>query len=470
MDGMAGNWNIPRLLIAGTHSGVGKTTVAAGLARALSERGFSVACFKCGPDYLDPTYHAAACGGRPAINLDSWLMDKATLLATFIEGCKGCDFAIIEGVMGLYDGISPELETASTGEIAKWLRAPVYLVVDAAGMARSADALVAGFAGYDPALDFAGVILNRVSSARHGALLRSCIRSAKVAGTLVRGASSFGARHLGLKSAEYDAAAPAALAMAAELVHGLDLDAMQARAATAPALDGRPAHPILPPGDKRVRIALARDEAFHFYYPRNLAQLEAQGAQLLFFSPLSADRLPHADGIILGGGYPEQHAARLAANRGLLQDLRDAGANGMPIYAECGGLMYLARELVTIEGASYPLVGLLPGRVIMHNALQSLGYVTVTTTAPSLIGGAGTSFRGHEFRYSGLTLDEGPAVADLYASRKERTGEPAGGGFAPRENILASYVHAYWGASPAIAATFVARCAAWRRRQESSAP
>ena len=452
-------WDMPRLVIAGTHSGVGKTSIAVGLARAFGERGLKVACFKCGPDYLDPTYHALATGGRPSINLDSWLMDKAALLATFAQGSRGCDIAIVEGVMGLYDGLHSYDEEASTAQIAKWLRAPVYLVADAAGMARSADALVAGFVGYDRDVDIAGVILNRVSSARHADLLRSCIKAAPVVGTIPKGDRPFGARHLGLKSAEFDPTSPEAIAAAARLVRGIDLDALIQRSSTAPKLH-LPATPQPPLSRQtKVRIGVARDEAFHFYYPYNLAQLEAQGAELVAFSPLSDSRLPKVDGIIFGGGYPELYAARLSANLPLKNAIRQSAADGMPIYAECGGLIYLARELMAGDGALHELLGLIPGRVTMHPSLQSLGYVTVTTTADSLLGAKGTAFRGHEFRYSRLSLDAGAAVADIYDSLKARTKEPGSPGLMPGENILASYVHAHWAPSGAIAAAFVARCA-----------
>jgi cobyrinic acid a,c-diamide synthase len=452
--------NIPRLVIAGTHSGVGKTTVAVGLARALSDKGLSVACFKCGPDYLDPTYHAYACGGRPSVNLDSWLMDHDTLLATFAGGCAGHDIAIIEGVMGLYDGISPHNDAASTAQIAKWLRAPVVLVADAAGMARSADALVSGFVGYDREVEFGGVILNRVSGTRHGELLRECIKSTPVIGALARSDRPFGARHLGLKSAGYDPDSPAAIEAAAKMVGALDLEGLLAIAGRAQTLGVPGNMPLVAEArSAKVRIAVARDEAFHFYYPHNLALLEASGAELVNFSPLNDSSLPDVDGIIIGGGYPELYAAKLAGNLAMKRAIQKAATSGLPIYAECGGLIYLARELITRDGESHELLGLLPGRVTMHGSLQALGYVTVSTRFESMMGPAGSQFRGHEFRYSQLTLDEGVTVNDIYEAQKVRTGERASCGFAPSPNILASYVHAHWGASPLVAAAFVARCA-----------
>ena len=457
---------IPRLCVAGTGSGVGKTSVMVGLARALRARGLRVAVFKCGPDYLDPTYHARA-AGVTCHNLDGFMMGRDAVLATFARTARDADIALIEGVMGLYDGASPTEDTGSTAEIAKWLQAPVLLVVDASGMARSVAALVQGFARFDRALEVALVLCNRVGSESHLALLRAALADPPIVGGLPSDAAlAFPERHLGLRTAETDAIPESQLAAWGErIAQWVDLDALLACAHRAAPLEiAETAVPAAANGvEPRCRIGVAFDRALHFYYEDNLHRLEQLGAELVRFSPLDDRALPAVDGLYLGGGYPELHARELAANRGLLDDLARFAAQGRPVYGECGGLMLLCDAIRTLDGARHAMAGVLPGEAVMHDRLRALGYVEVETQRDGLLGPAGTRFRGHEFRYS--LLDGVPEAAPrAYEVQKRRNGERYPEGYV-RGGVLGSYVHAHWASNPAVPAALVAACCAARAVQ-----
>jgi cobyrinic acid a,c-diamide synthase len=459
--------DIPRVVIAGVSSGTGKTTVTVGLCRALRARGLRVALFKCGPDYLDPTYHRRAAGG-PSHNLDGWMMGREAVRATFQRASHGADIALIEGVMGLFDGASPTGDEGSTAEIAKWLDAPVLLVADAGGMARSLAALVAGFAGFDRGLRFAGVICNRVGSRGHLDLLKRALTAPPIVGGLPREPElAFPERHLGLLTAREDAVAESLFAAwGARASEWLDLDAILEIARVASSLVPVPSPPSAADGGRgpeRTRIALALDEAFHFYYDDNLRRLEALGAELVPFSPVRDAQLPPADGLYLGGGYPELHAEALAANSSMRDAVTTFARSGRPIYAECGGLMYLTRAIRTRDGRSHAMVGLFPCQAVMADRLEALGYVEVALEADTPIGPAGTRFRGHQFRYSRLTEADG-AIALAYSVRRRRGQEAFREGYRAGDNVLASYVHAHWASNPRVAEAFVASCAAARAR------
>jgi cobyrinic acid a,c-diamide synthase len=358
-----------RIVIAGLASGAGKTTVTVALARALRANGLRVATFKCGPDYLDPTYHARAAGGT-CHNLDGWMMGKDAVRATFARATYDADIALVEGVMGVFDGVSPTSDVGSTAEIAHWLEAPVLLVIDASGMARTIAALARGVSETDPLLQVAGVIAQRVGSRGHVELLRKALPSV-VGGLPVAAAHAFPERHLGLVQAGAvpDATLEAWGQLATEWI---DLERVVAIARRAPAI------PTPPPTPRQrtsaCRIALAYDEAFHFYYEDNLHRLDAAGAELVRFSPIASETLPRCDGIYIGGGYPEVFAERLSANRTLCDAI--AAFEG-PIYAECGGLMYLSQGIRTRDGKVHPMVGILPGAAVMSDNLAALGYVEV---------------------------------------------------------------------------------------------
>ena len=454
---------IPRVVIAGTSSGVGKTTVTVGLAGALRKRGLRVAVFKCGPDYLDPTYHTRATDA-PCHNLDGWMMGREAVVATFERASRGADVALIEGVMGLFDGASPTGDEGSTAEIAKWLQAPVLLVCDASGMARSVHALARGFATFDADLHVAGLVCNRVGSRGHLDLLREAMGSSlpMVGGLPDERALVFPERHLGLLMADR-AAVPDSVFVAwgERVAEWLDVDAILAIARAAAPLPEVPAEDRIDEGGPRARIGLALDEAFHFYYDDNLRRLEGLGAELVRFSPVHDARLPDIDGLYFGGGYPEIHAEALSRNTGMLEDVAAFAANGGPIYGECGGLMYLSKGIRTLDGRLHSMVGIVPGEAQMRDRLQALGYVEVDTLAATLLGSSGLRFRGHQFRYSDLQLETD--VEHAYTVRRCRGGAVFKEGFRVG-NTLASYVHAHWASNPLLAKGLVDACVAHARR------
>lgn len=454
---------IPRIVIAGTSSGVGKTTVTVGLAEALRKRGLRVAVFKCGPDYLDPTYHARA-ANAPCHNLDGWMMGREAVVATFARASRGADIALIEGVMGLFDGASPTGDEGSTAEIAKWLQAPVLLVCDVSGMARSLRALAHGFATFDADLHVAGIVCNRIGSRGHLDLLREVTGGSllTVGGLPDERALVFPERHLGLLTADRAAVPDVVFAAWGELVaEWLDVEAILAIARAAAPLPEVPVDDRVDEGEPRARIGLALDEAFHFYYDDNLRRLERLGAELVRFSPVHDARLPDVDGLYFGGGYPEVHAEALSRNIGMREDVAAFAANGGPIYGECGGLMYLSNGIRTIDGTLQSMVGIVPGEVQMRDRLQALGYVEVDTLDATVLGPSGLRFRGHQFRYSDLRLDAD--VDRAYTVRRRRGGAVFQEGYRVG-NTLASYVHAHWASNSLVAEGLVDACVAHARR------
>lgn len=448
---------IPRLVVAGTASGVGKTTFTVGLVRALRSHGLKVAVFKCGPDYLDPTYHARAAGTTPH-NLDGWMMGREAVLGTFLRASAGADIAIIEGVMGLFDGASATNDGGSTAEIAKWLDAPVLLVVDTSGMARSIGAVGRGFADFDPEVRVAGLICNRVGSKSHLELLRDASGHLPVLGGLPENRSaSFPERHLGLRSADERSVPDALISTWGELV--ADWCELEAIIALARKSGRLAAEPMAPPADRRessCTVGIAFDEAFHFYYEDNLTRLENAGARLVRFSPIHDAELPPVGGLYLGGGYPEAHAAELAANASMRRQIAAFAAAGGVIYAECGGLMYLCSELRTLDGCVYPMCGVVTARTEMCERLQALGYVEVQTRRDSILGAAGLQFRGHQFRYSRIERLSNENES-AFTIRRRRDGNALEEGFQTR-NTIASYVHAHWASNPAVPSALVDAC------------
>ncbi len=456
---------IPRLVIAGTSSNVGKTTVMVGLIRALRARGLRVAVFKCGPDYLDPTYHVRA-ADAPCHNLDGWMMGRDAVLSTFTRAAQETDIALLEGVMGLFDGASPTSEEGSTAEIAKWLKAPVLLVCDAGGMARSIAALAHGFTTFDASLLISGLICNRIGSRGHLDLLRKATEGLiPVMGGLPKESSlAFADRHLGLHSADRATVPEDVFVSWGERVsEWCDVDAIIALAKSAPALPEIPATARIVGEGVSCRIGLAFDEAFHFYYDHNLRCLENLGAELVRFSPIHDAHLPDVDGLYFGGGYPEVHADDLSRNLSMRNDVRSFAEAQGPIYGECGGLMYLSDGIRTVAGVLHPMVGLIPGEAEMKDRLQALGYVEVETKENTLLGPAGLRFRGHQFRYSDFHLS--PDVERAYSVCRRHGGEPFGEGYR-RGNTLVSYVHAHWASNPLLAQGFVQACVAYAGRRQ----
>lgn len=454
---------IPRLVIAGTSSNVGKTTVMVGLVRALRARGLRVAVFKCGPDYLDPTYHVRA-ADTPCHNLDGWMMGREAVLATFAHASRGADIALLEGVMGLFDGASPTSDEGSTAEIAKWLQVPVLLVCDAGGMARSIAALARGFATFDADLQVAGLICNRIGSRGHLDLLRKATEgSPPIMGGLPKESTlAFPDRHLGLHTADRVAMPDDVLAAWGDRVREwCDIDTIVAVARAAPLLPETAATERIVGEGVRCRIGLAFDEAFHFYYDDNLRRLESLGAELVRFSPIRDSRLPDVDGLYFGGGYPEVYAQVLSQNTAMRTDVAAFAEAKGPIYGECGGLMYLSSGIRMVDGTLHAMVGLVPGEAEMRERLQALGYVEVETQDVTMLGPPGLRFRGHQFRYSDFRLQVGAKC--VYAVRRRRGGEVFQEGYRIG-NTLASYVHAHWASNPLLAQGFVHACAAHARR------
>jgi cobyrinic acid a,c-diamide synthase len=453
--------NLPRIMIGGTGSGVGKTSLTLGLVALLTRRGLKVQTFKVGPDFLDPTWLALA-SGRPCYNLDGWMCGESYVRRLFAEKSADADIAVIEGVMGLFDGADAITSAGSSAEIARWLAAPVLLVANAHGVARSLAAVVRGFCGFEAGLEISGVIANRTGSGRHAAMLSDALQSAglpSLVGAVPRnGLPGLPSRHLGLVTAGSDLLTPTLLAELADQVEcSLQLDSILALAAAAPTLQ-------LPPSlqaatsSQPVRIGIARDGAFHFYYPDNLEALAAQGAELVPFSPLLDHGLPpDLQGIYLGGGYPEEYGAQLAANDRMLEAIRLFSATGRPLYAECGGLMYLSQGIELLDGSRHQMAGLLPFWTRMLPRRKALGYVEATLVQDCLLGNTGQSLRGHEFHYSEIIEETGQDTVRPYLVTKRRTTQPNRDGYA-QGGILASYLHLQFAAHPEAAASFVQTC------------
>ena len=440
--------HIPVIVVAGTHSGCGKTTLASGLMAALAARGLAVQPFKVGPDFIDPTHHSAICG-RTSRNLDPFMMGEAGVRETFVRACAGADIAVVEGVMGLYDGLEGT-DIASTAHVAKILDAPVLLVVDAGGASRSVHAMVRGYAGFDPDVRVAGAIFNRIGSSRHLAMIKETESLPIYGGIPRREDLAVESRHLGLAMAAETGAMAGFGAVAEE---ACDIDGIIDLARSAPPLPP-PAEAMARPG-AGVRIGVANDAAFCFYYADNLDHLAGAGAELVFFSPM-ADRLPGVDALYLGGGYPELHAEALSSSR-CREDVRRAVDAGMPVYAECGGLVYLTERLATGEG-DYPMVGALPAATEMTGRIQALGYVEARVVGAAPVLAPGSAFRGHEFHYSHLDCAPDARFAlELLRGR----GIDGGRDGLTAHNAVGQYTHAYF--PEGFAETLVRAAGAYRR-------
>jgi cobyrinic acid a,c-diamide synthase len=450
LNGIERNMTQRRLIIAGTHSGVGKTTIAIALMAALRRRGWSIQPFKVGPDYIDPGHHTAVCG-RVSRNLDTWMLTEDCVATTFARASLDADIAIIEGVMGLFDGRGPDDGRGSTADVAKLLKAPVILVVDAAAVAGSIAAVIKGFQEFDPVVQVAGVVCNRVAGPGHYQSIEPVIRRhTKVTplGWLPRKVDwEIPERHLGLVTADDLASVEGQWQrLGRSLEDTVDVERILAIAGAPPLALKTAALPPLP--KTRRRVAVARDAAFCFYYPENLELLEAAGGEVIPFSPLTDSTLPRDINLLyLGGGYPELWAEALARNETLRRSIRAYHQQGGVIYAECGGLMYACRELVDVSGRAFPMLDLLPVRTIMQPRLVTLGYVTFRTTRPTPLGPAGMTARGHEFHYSRAeALEPVSYAAELDRGR----GTPRQDGIISG-NLLASYAHLHFGSNPAMA-------------------
>ncbi|MCD7437936.1 cobyrinate a,c-diamide synthase [Streptomyces lincolnensis] len=482
--------SVPRLVIAAPSSGSGKTTVATGLMAAFAARGLVVSPHKVGPDYIDPGYHALA-SGRVGRNLDAYLCGPELVAPLFLHGARGCDIAVVEGVMGMYDGAAGEGELASTAHVAKLLRAPVVLVVDASSQSRSVAALVHGFASFDPEVRVGGVILNKVASDRHEELLREALDAAGVPvfGVLRRVAQvDTPSRHLGLvpvAERRGDAVSSVA-AMAAQVEAGCDLSGLVGLARSAGVVSGaawdaaevlgfspppplpdpnlgaaaprpplsalkgpRPQTPDglnTPERDSRVTVAVAGGPAFTFSYAEHAELLAAAGAEVVTFDPLRDEQLPDGtDGLVIGGGFPEVYASELSANEPLRKAVAALAESGAPVAAECAGLLYLCREL---DGL--PMCGVLDATAAMSERL-TLGYRDAVAVSESSLAVVGTRMRGHEFHRT--VVEPGAGGAPAWGLRAPRRVE----GFVQR-GVHASYLHTHWASEPGVARRFVERC------------
>lgn len=459
-----------RLVIAAPQSGAGKTTLCLGLLAALSQRGVRVQPFKAGPDFIDPGLHQLAAGVL-SHNLDSWMLSREENLTLFATHTKGQDLALIEGVMGLFDGrgATPErVPPGSTAELALWLEAPVVLVINAQGQGQSIAAVVKGFEEFHPQLRIAGVIFNRVGSARHLHLLTSAIEthcSARVLGGVPRDtAIAIPERHLGLHTAE-DLQVTSQFwdRLAGAIADHIDLAALLALANTARDLRPVASEPAPISCNIQVRLGVARDAAFCFLYHDNVSRLQAAGAELVFFSPLADARLPeNLDALWISGGYPELHAEALSANATLRADIRRFAAAGRPIYSECGGLMYLCHTLRDTAATFFPMVGVLPFTTQMTPRRRALGYREITAAAGNPFFPTGFRLRGHEFHYSEIDEDTLTAGRIENVQRtltlQDSSGATRAEGFTVRRT-LGTYAHMHLGSHPAAAREFVAHIA-----------
>ncbi|HUY13934.1 MAG TPA: cobyrinate a,c-diamide synthase [Terriglobia bacterium] len=445
--------SVKGFVIAGPSSGAGKTTVSLALMAALRRRGLEVQPFKCGPDFIDTGHHTRVCC-RPSRNLDGWMLSDQTNRGIFHSAARSADVCVVEGVMGLFDGASGKSATGSTAEIAKLLDLPVVLVVDVSAMARSAAAVVHGFETFDPALRLAGVIFNKAGGPGHAQMLREAMESGcstPLLGCLPRNEKiQIPERYLGLHTAEENLLTEELISLLASIAES-NLDLTQLLASLP---DIRvPVAGETPKARCDVRIGVARDRAFSFYYEDNLDALRACGAEIVEFSPLSDAQLPASiDALYFGGGYPELHAGQLSGNREMLAAIGRFGDEDSPIYVECGGLMLLAEEVVNRDGQSFPMAGLLPLRVRMTDRLVKFGYAEVTLSTDSLWGFAGAKARGHSFHCS--TITEAGDVDRQYHIRYSLGRLEEQEGFRLK-NVLASYIHLHFLSNPDLPARLV---------------
>lgn len=446
-------------IISGPASGVGKTTVTAGIMATLRKRGLRVQPFKCGPDFIDPGHHTKLCG-RPSHNLDTWMLSSGQNRQIFECACRDADVAVIEGMMGLFDGVDGKTDAGSTAEIAKLLNVPVILVVDAWSAARSVAATLLGFQQFDPQVQIAGVVFNRVANHHHARLLLDALQDPALPAGWLRADSAIvlPERHLGLRTAEEQTWSGESIATLCSLIEqNVPLDQI---------LEVCDVH-ISEERDQidaiqgnKVRIGVARDHAFCFYYEAGLDELRRQGADLIPFSPLASSRLPEdLDALYFGGGYPELYAEELSRNRSFISQVRQFAADGNPIYGECGGLIYLSRLLQTSNGSLWPMTDLLPLSIQMTNRPVHFGYADLTFMEDGFAE-KGTSIHGHSFHYSDIA-DFGNAEIRASATYS-LSGETHREGFMAG-SVFGTYIHIHFAAVPEVAKRFVAMA---RRSQE----
>ena len=450
--------NHPRIFIAGTHSGVGKTTVTLALLAAYRALGRAVQPFKVGPDYIDPGHHRLA-SGRVSRNLDGWMFSPELNQESFRHASTDAELSIIEGMMGLFDSCSPSTEIGSAAQMAKQLKAPVLLVIDGSAMARSAAAMVSGYTQFDRELWVAGVIFNRVKSEGHYHMLKEAVEketNVTVVGYFRPDSElTIQDRHLGLKTALEQGLTDFYDSLGRAASETLDLDAIEQIARSSPQLPGvRIGYPGHAPerSGKKIKIGVAYDPAFCFYYPDNLELLQKSGGELILFSPMSNPSLPEVDLLYLGGGYPELYAEALERNVQMREMIRTFAERGGPIYAECGGLMYLTKRLEDFGGREYDMAGVFPAKTVCKSDTMTLGYREVTMTEDCLLGKEGTKVRGHEFHHSTLVPQ---GELRYVGSTKDAQDRDRGQDGLTQANVLALYTHLHFLPHPAIASNLV---------------
>lgn len=453
-------------MVAAPGTGSGKTTLTLALMAALQKRGLIVQGFKCGPDFIDPAHHTHITG-RISHNLDSWMLDRTTNQAIFRNAIQGADVAVIEAMMGLFDGVGGAGEQGSSAEIAKRLNVPVLLVIDASSSARSIAAIVHGFETFDPDVSILGVVLNKVGGEGHVQLLRKAIESScngRVIGYLPYDSRfQIPERHLGLTTAAERPLSAEQISLLADLAERhLDLTALLQTTEFTPATLTDAFTKI--PDDRspsRVRIGVPRDQAFCFYYQENLELLGTAGAEIVEFDSLNSKHLPtDLDALYFGGGYPELFAKQLSENRSLLREVRQFATAARPIYAECGGLIYLSDELRTLDGTAFKLSGALPISIEMMRNPVNFGYTEVTFESDCLLGKRGTVARGHSFHYSKIAHAE--ELHRVYRVSYTLTRRSELEGFS-QLNVLASYIHLHFRSNPSLAEALVAHARAQRK-------
>jgi cobyrinic acid a,c-diamide synthase len=441
-----------RIIIAGVTSGVGKTSITIGLMHALKKRGYNVQGFKVGPDYIDPSYHTVITN-RDSRNLDAWLMGNNGVIKSFINASKDADISVIEGAMGLFDGLSGKNDMASTAHIARLLKAPIILVLDASKTARSIAAIAYGFMKFDPRLEIAGVILNNIASEKHAKYCIDALKSinARVLGVIERNKDiRLDERHLGLiPTREEKMRIDKAKRVAEYISEKLLVDEIIKIVENAKTLDYKVKE--RKKDRVKVRIGLALDNSFNFYYADNIDRLRMHGAEIIPFSPIK-DRLPEVDGLYIGGGFPEILAEELSKNSSIMKDIKDAAYDDMPIYAECGGLMYLAKTITDFDNNRYNMVGLFDLEAVMTRRL-TLNYTYANTINDSLILPKDNKIKGHEFHHS---IIEGIKEEKFAYQLKRGKGIDGNRDGVIINNTLAAYMHIYF--NDKIAKRFVDEC------------
>ena len=456
---------IPRFVIAGTHSGVGKTTMTLGIILALQKRGLQVQAFKTGPDYIDPGFHSLATG-KPARNLDTVMMGVEGSLSSFLRNTEECDIAVVEGVMGLFDGDQSTPGEGSTAHLAKTLKAPVILCIDARAMAQSAGAVALGFKSFDQDLMVAGFILNNIASESHflsASTIIEKVTSLPVLGYMQKDSKiTMPERHLGLVPAwERRSLGECEEPLVKAVEDHIDVDRLIDIAEGAAEIKWADNN-IIPDRIRKsenqtIKLGYALDKAFHFYYQDNLDILEALGAELVPFSPISDNALPDkCDGLYLGGGYPELHGRELEKNDSMRNTIREAAQTGMPVYGECGGLMYLMDKIVTFDGAEFEMAGVFQGYVKMEKKLAALGYRTGTVLKENPVAGKDWKLKGHVFHWSSLY---GTSPDQEYAFLLEKEGKENTPDGLMYKNVVAGYFHVHFSGAEEWAHRFVDSCA-----------